>query len=160
MADPVAALAEVADARVAEAFPTQAELLGLPDVPARHPLAGVVASRPGRPAGARNRRSEDVAAYVIERLGDPLIRQAAVATMALDDLMARTGMSAAEALAEQRLAAALVLPYLHRRMPLAVDFTDHKIVHLTINRGSATAASTVAEIVEDQPLIEGDPDAV
>ena len=154
-------LGAVVDQVVEAAFVPQLELLGLPET---EKLQRVRAARAGRPPGARNRRSEDVARMVIEQLGDPLLRQAAVATMPLEELMASTGMTAAEALAEQRLAASLVLPYLHRRMPVQVDVTGRQVVHLTIVDGGAVGdgghASDIVGIVENQPLIEGQADAV
>lgn len=153
------ALRAAADAVIEAAFMPQAELLGLP---ATEKLATVRAGRAGRPVGARNRRSEDVARQVIETLGDPLLRQAAVATMPLVELMAATGMTAAEALAEQRLAAGLVLPYLHRRMPVQVDVNARQFVALTIVDGTVAVdvghGSDIIGIVEIQGVSDA-PDA-
>ena len=71
------ALEALADERVAEAFPLQHDLLGLP---AGQALDAAVKRKAGRPPGARNRRVEDAARYVVEHLGDPLVQLAAIAT--------------------------------------------------------------------------------
>ena len=150
----------IAAERVAALMPSQPDLLGLPETKA---LAEVQARKAGRPRGARNQRSEDVAKFVIEQMGDPLMRQVAVATMPLDELMAATRMTAAEALAEQRLAAGLVLPYLHRRMPQAVEVNGAAFVYLTIRDGVATPlnpSNEIVGIVENQDVSEAPHDAV
>lgn len=156
---PSTALQMAAD-RVAGLLP-QGELLGLPME--RDAVAVVRARRAGRPAGVRNKRSEDVARYVIEQLGDPLLQLAALATMAADELAAATGMTVAEALAEKRLAAIAILPYLHRRMPQQVEM-NHSFVNLTIQSGGGVRAegspSDIIDVVEIQQLSEAADDAV
>lgn len=130
------ALETLAGERVGDAFPTQHELLGLPDSPSAVALREK--RRGGRPPGARNKRAEDVARAVIEGLGDPLLHLAAIATADVGELMAH-GLSAHEAIQEKRLAAIGVLPYLHQRKPLAVDVTGRQVVHLTIETGFGDA---------------------
>ena len=119
---------------MAEAWPTQGELLGLPEPPA------VVRAREkrkgGRPPGARNKRTEDVAREVIERMGDPLLHLVAIATAPVDELLA-VGLKPGEAMAEKRLAATAALPYLHQRAPVQVDLRGQQVVYLTIDAGAA-----------------------
>jgi hypothetical protein len=149
----------VARERAMAAFEPQPEL-GLPQT------GTLVALRerrgPGRPPGARNRRAEDVAREVIERLGDPLVMLAALAMTPADELVA-AGLPLAEALAEKRLAAIAVLPFLHQRKPLAVDLRNQQVVHLTISTGAEPSADSgesgcngvvldAAEIVENQRI--------
>ena len=86
--------------------------LGLP--PEKHPNQAGPRRKAGRPPGARNRRTEDVAREIIERLGDPLVELVALATMPVAELMAH-GLTLEAALAEKRLAAIGALPYLHQR---------------------------------------------
>jgi hypothetical protein len=133
------ALAEAAEARVDDVLPVQwqlGELVGMPeDRPALQQLqerrrAG------GRPPGARNKRLDEVARLVRERFGDVLLQQVAVATMPLADLLA-LGLKPAEALAEKRLSAATVLPYIEQKRPIAVDVTGRSVVHLTLDVGGA-----------------------
>lgn len=128
-----------AQARVDEVLPWQEDaldLLGAPAAVVAHGAQLREARRGGRPAGARNKRLDEVARLVRERFGDVLMRQVAVATMPLADLLA-IGLKPAEALAEQRLSAATVLPYIEQRRPLAVDVTGRQVVHLHIELGSA-----------------------
>jgi hypothetical protein len=131
------ALAQVAEERVAEAFPLQHELLGLPE--SRHAEALREKRRGGRPPGARNKRAEEVARFVLERLGDPLVQLVAIATAPVDELMA-AGLKPAEAFAEKRLAAIGVLPYLHQRKPIEVDVTGRQVVYLAIGDVAAEAS--------------------
>lgn len=140
--------------RVTDAWPTQGDLLGLPAVP-ESAAAAIERRKAGRPAGARNRRSEDVAEEVIARLGDPLLRQAAVATMDAEELAKRLGCTLLEAIQEQRLSAMLVLPYLHRKMPIAVDVRAQRVVQLTIvdvpaPDGQSEQNQEVAVVVDGQ----------
>jgi hypothetical protein len=160
-------LESVAAERVDEVMPRQ-ELLGLPDLPLSNGGVERIARRAGRPPGSRNRRMEDAAATAITHFGDPLLRQVAIATMDTEELALRLGCSALEAVVEQRLAAAAVLPFLHSRKPIAVDLRDHRVVHLRLNLdGQApaqqAAAATVARVVERleyQEVNDGAPDAV
>ena len=122
------ALEALADERVAEAFPLQHELLGLPDGSA---LEAAVKRKAGRPLGARNRRVEDAARYVVEHLGDPLVQLAAIATAPIDELMA-LGLTAQQAIVEKRLALVGLLPYTHQRKPVEVELTTRQGVYLTI----------------------------
>lgn len=125
---------------MAEAFPLQHELLGLPE--SRHAEALREKRRGGRPPGAKNKRAEEVARFVLERLGDPLVQLVAIATAPVDELMA-AGLKPAEAFAEKRLAAIGVLPYLHQRKPIEVDVTGRQVVYLAIG-------DVPAEAVQDQ----------
>ena len=144
----------------------QAELLGLGDMaePERVRAMAERRAKAGRPPGARNKRSEDVARFVVETFGDPLVRQAAVATMSLPELAAYLGCSLVEAAQEQRLAAVAVLPYLHRKMPQQIDLTHHRTVSLTIVEGHALGGEQLLDmsavtVVENQTLsIEGSDD--
>lgn len=156
------ALAAAAEAAVSDALRLQHDLLGLPETPM------VLAARErrrraGRPAGARNKRSDAVASFVLDKLGDPLLHQAAVAVMSVDELVA-LGFSPAEALAEKRLAAAVVLPYLHSRRPLDVHVSEHKVVRLTIVDMPPDAAPTtrteILGVVENQQVSDGDDGSV
>lgn len=164
----MAGASDVAAGRVARELFPQADLLGLPVTPAMVATATAAGRKAGRPPGSRNRRDEDIARLLLERFGDPLAHQVAVATMGVDELAAALGCSRIEALAEKRLAAQVVMPYLHSRKPLAVDVTNHKAISLTINTGAAApapvgqqddAARTV-EVVEYQEVQMVDDDTL
>lgn len=147
------ALAEAADARVDEVLPVQEELHELLGFPATVEAGLLEARRAqavrrgGRPAGARNKRLDEIARQVRERFGDVLLRQAAVATMPLADLVA-LGLKPLEALQEQRLSAATILPYIEQRRPLALDVTGRQVVHLDIHIGGG-------EGEQNQGVVEG-----
>lgn len=155
----MADLMEVAGGRVGELLPVQHELIGLPAVPAMR-AQQIERRQAGRPPGSRNRRMEDAARTAIEAFGDPLLRQVAVATMDAEELAGRVGCTLLEAIQEQRLAAALVLPFLHSRRPLAVDVTSRKMVHLTILDAPAPAEHDDGEIVEVQVVSMDETDGV
>lgn len=145
------ALAEAAEARVDDVLPLQEqlhELLGMPAAVAQD----IERRRVGRPPGARNKRQAEVSALVRERFGDVLLQQVAVATMPLDHLLA-LGLKVSEALAEKRLAAANVLPYLEQRQPLRVDLTGKPPIFLTLeltqgNQGVGDGAAVQLDSAE------------
>ena len=155
-----AAMLAAAAVKARSVVDPQPDLLGLPMTQRRR---DVLAGKPGRPPGARNKRREDIARFVLEEIGDPLLHQAALAVMPADELAAAAGCSIMEAVTEKRLAAAVVLPYLHQRQAVAVDFTGHVPVFLTLVDGSGpvnTAPLTIVDVVENQQVSEGDGDAV
>lgn len=90
----------------------------------------------GRPPGSRNKRTERTVAYLLARHRDPREVLLEIAESNVFDLAALLGCKPYEAMAEKRLAAIGVLPYLAARItPEVVD--NRQIVHLTINAGAA-----------------------
>lgn len=87
---------------------------------------------PGRPAGSLNRRTVDMAEYLLSKYTSPLERLAQIAVSPVDELSASLGCTKLEALQEVRLCAIALAPFLHSKMPLAVDVTNRKIIHLVI----------------------------
>lgn len=152
------ALDEAAAARAVERLSPQAALLDLPAERVER-----IKRAPGRPRGSVSRRTERTAQELLDRFGDPLMRQIAVATMPLRE-MVDLGFTVQEAMVEQRLAAAVVLPYLHQRQAVAVDVTAHKTVTLTIVTGldepMPTSAAPIIDIEEIQEVSYDAPDAV
>ena len=138
-----AELAIVAAERVAEAFAIQQDL-GLPASPRL--VAAQERRKAGRPPGSRSRHSASAAAHVLSVIGDPLLHQAAIATMGVEELMA-LGLTIEKALEEKRLSAALVLPYLHQRQALAVDVNNRQEVTLIIEHGAAPEAMALAATI-------------
>ena len=137
----------------------QGDLLGLPRTAKVETVLGRRA--PGRPPGSPNKRAEDVARLIVDRIGDPLIKLATLAAMPADELAAAASCTVMEALNLQRLAAAEVLPYVHQRRPQALEVKGGSVVALTIHTGLATAApppvtivGAVAESVENQRVSE------
>lgn len=158
----MADLASVVGSDVERALFPQQELLGLPPLPETR-RGEIERRRAGRPVGARNKRSEDAARVAVERFGDPLLHQVAIATMPTEELAARLGCDPLEAAELQQRAAATCLPYLHSRKPLAVDVRNHRVVHLTIVDPLAPPAAPgeaseveIVDVLEYQAVSEGD----
>ncbi len=152
------AMARAASARLAAALDPQPDLLGLPVNCAVQALRD--ARGPGRPLGARNRRSEDAARYLIEVIGDPLLMLAQIAVMPANELAAAAGFTIAAALAEKRLAAVAVLPYVHQRQPLAVNVSGKQTVTLIISDSITGAIDQAADRVVDIVSFQDVSDAV
>jgi hypothetical protein len=92
--------------------------LGLPALPAgRAPSAG---KNGGRPAGAVNRRTVVGADFLLRRYGNPIERLLQLATMGVDELASRLGVSKFEAWCEQRKCLVEAAPYLMSKQPTAI----------------------------------------
>lgn len=109
----------------------QLELLGAP-VNEAVELVRAQRRKPGRPPGSHNKRTTEMAAYLLSRYSSPLEVLAQIMTAGVAELAAALGCSKLEALQEKRLAAIALKDHLHSKMPIAVDMTNHKIIHLTI----------------------------
>lgn len=134
------------------AEPVQADLLGLPMV-----AEAVVVRGRGRPAGARNRRTQEWADFLIGRHGSPLEVLAQIAVAPIDVLARELQCSRIQALEQKRQAAVALAPYVHERMPLAVNLEGGQAITLIINQASGASAQEVvgapvmiAEIEENQ----------
>jgi len=123
----------------------QLDLLGLPPLRA----GAILAERRGRgrPPGARNKRTEDLVAWLLGKYPSPLEGLLQMANARVDELAAQLGCTPLEALQEKRHAAIAALPYIHQRQAIAVDVTQRNVVHLTLEMGGAEALD---ETVMDQ----------
>ncbi len=140
----------------------QLDMLGLPQVG----VTPEVWSGRGRPPGRRNKRTEAWAEYLLSRYGSPLEVLAQIMTAPAASLARQLGCSAVEALAEKRLAAIALMPYVHQRQPLAVDLTERKTLTLTIVETTESAAESeevtlTARVIEAQENqgVDDDPSA-
>jgi len=140
----------------------QLELLGLP---INEKVQEIRTRKPGRPLGASNKRTIEMAAYLLSRYSHPLERLAQIWSAGTEELAASLSCSKMEALQEQRLAITAALPYLQAKLPLAVDLTNHKIINLNIiephdvdphaGEVDGERLSLTVEVMKDGPL---DPD--
>lgn len=146
----------MADSGIVPPETEQLDLLGLRDVPED--------KRPrGRPKGAISRRTQAIADYLLAKYHDPLEGLMQMASLGVEEMASALGCTRAEAFAEKRLCIIAALPYLHRRMPLAVDLTNHSVVHLSINTGGGAGAGEagmtilegVVTIEENQEVNDG-----
>lgn len=122
----------------------QLDLLGLEPVPNR---------APGRPPGARNRRTERMVEFLLARYPDPREVLLQMAATPVGELAATLRCTQLEAFQEKRQAAIAVLPYVAARQPVAIDLTTRGLVHLTIEDGQGAAgaeAELFGTIVENQ----------
>jgi hypothetical protein len=111
---------------------------------------------PGRPPGARNKRTERTVAYLLSRHRDPREVLIEIAESNVFDLAALLGCKPFEALQEKRLAAIGVLPYVAARITPEVLNDNRQVIHLTINgggfelgsEGGTGVALGVVEVVE------------
>ena len=147
----------VAAERAAMALaPVQADMLGLPPVPETR-QADLARRRPGRPVGARNRRSEDSARLAVEKFGDPIWHGLALATMPTEELALRLGCTPLEAAELQQRERSIVLPYIHARRPQAVN-VDLNLPTLVLADPRAYAAmaaqAATVEVLDNQSLSE------
>lgn len=100
-----------------------------PDLLAEEPLLGGVAKvgrnelprGPGRPKGARNKRTEELARYILGRYRDPLIGLADVVSTPIDALATALSCDKLEAAEFWRKCAGELLPYVHQRKPAAIQ---------------------------------------
>lgn len=123
---------------------------------------------PGRPPGARNKRTERTIAWLMSRHRDPRQVLLEIAEANVGDLAALLSCSLHEALQEKRLAAIGVLPYVAQKQPLAVDVTNRQVVYLNIHEGDVSVgegdgvgfAVRVLDNVEYQEVSGGDDDKV
>lgn len=108
----------------------QLDMLGMPPKPFRAPWSPAQKG-PGRPPGARNKRTVEMVNYLSSQYRSPLEVLAVISNAGVGELAARLGCTKLEALQEMRIAASTLLPYWHQKMPLAVDL-NQRVVHLNI----------------------------
>ena len=89
----------------------------------------------GRPKGARNRRTVEMANYLLSRYRSPLELFAQIVATPTAELAAALGCTVLEALQEQRLNAIALAPFIHQKQPVAVDLTNKREIHITIVEG-------------------------
>lgn len=107
----------------------------------------------GRPKGAVNRRTEMWAQHLLGRGASPLLMMQETYLRPVADLARELGCTLLEAFELQLKAAIELAPYLHGKMPVAIDLTTRGLVHLTIEDGQGAAgaeAELFGTIVENQ----------
>jgi hypothetical protein len=164
----LAVTAAVAGAIQEDDEPEQLGLFGEPESPEGMRLAVNRGRGPGRPPGARNKRTERTVRFLMSRHRDPREVLLEIAEANVFDLAALLGCSPHEAMQEKRLAAIGVLPYVAARITPEVLNDNRQVVHLTIHEGRSDAAlaggtgatATVLQNVEYQEVEPDAPDAL
>jgi hypothetical protein len=101
----------------------------------------------GRPAGAGNKRREEVRNYLLSRYAHPLEVLAQTYSRPADVLAAELGCKKIEAAALQIRCAVELAPYVEGKMPVAIDLTAKSDVVLVMT-APGQAAATAAAISE------------
>ena len=78
---------------------------------------------PGRPKGAGNKRAEDWSKYILARYPSPLVALAETYCRDVGQLAIELGCTLLEAAKMQMAAAKELAPYVHQRLPQAVELT-------------------------------------
>lgn len=141
----------------------EAEQLGLFEEPVTEKGQALAVRKrgPGRPPGARNRRTERTVAFLLSRHRDPREVLCEIAEANMYDLAAMLGCTVLQAMQEKRLAAIGVLPYVAARITPEVLQDNRSVVYLTIHGGQATLAGqdgtgAVAAVIESIETIEAE----
>ncbi|KKL91822.1 hypothetical protein LCGC14_1890840 [marine sediment metagenome] len=90
---------------------------------------------PGRPPGARNRRTDEWVDYLLARYRSPLIVLAEMYSRSVGELVKEVGCTKLEAIKLQIFAAEKLAPFVHQKQPLAIQVDAHGVVRLVIEGG-------------------------
>lgn len=108
----------------------------------------------GRPQGSKNKRAQAWADYLLAHYTSPLVGLAEMYSRSVRELAEELGFTnnlgrrakpeeLLEILRLQVAAMKELAPYVHQKMPMAVDVGENGLIHLTINAGSAASAEAV-----------------
>lgn len=98
------------------------------------PVAGAPRGA-GRPAGARNRSTQEWRRFLLSRHASPLQAMMQAYSMPTDELARLLSCTKENAFKLQMQCAKECAPYLHQKQPLAIDTGDQGLIQLTINMG-------------------------
>lgn len=114
---------------------------------------------PGRPKGAKNRSTQEWRDYLLAQGSSPLLQLLRVANANPIELATVLGCKPLEALDRILAAADKLAPYLHQKMPVALEGGPQNLVQLVIQGNPELAgAFTGAPVVDGEPVtieIEG-----
>ena len=124
---------------------------------------------PGRPKGARNKRTEQWVEYIEGRYRSPLIFLAETYSRTVEELAAELCCKREDAFKLQLQAAKELAPYLHQKLPIAVDVKGASAGVLLIGEltpGSQAALDAAAmgvdmqvvKVIENHEENQGDSD--
>ena len=102
---------------------------------------------PGRPPGARNKRTVAVADYILSRYRDPLIVLAETYSRPTAELAEILGCTPKEAFLIQQDAAEKLAPYVRSRQPIGVAIDSRQTITLQVGTIDAPAAVGDGETV-------------
>lgn len=108
---------------------------------------------PGRPQGARNKRTADFADFILCQYRSPLVVMAETYSRSVGELSAELGCTKQEAFSMQLQAARELAPYLHQKQPVAVNVDSSGVIQLVIE-SAIPAGSVPGETVDGVITIE------
>lgn len=112
---------------------------------------------PGRPPGAGNRATREWVRHLIEKHGSPLERLLEIAAMDPETLREQLRCDRLEVFDRQMTALKEALPYLHQRLPQAIQIEGAPLMAVQIAVSGAIAAriGAAVESQANQQLVEG-----
>jgi len=117
---------------------------------------------PGRPKGSKNKRTEDWTEYLLNNYRSPLIMFAETYSRPTAGLALELHCTLEEAYKIQMDAAKQLVPYVHQKLPQAIEIdTDKGLVSLTLVVGSAYAelqSKAKVEIIDAETIEIVDPE--
>jgi len=140
----------------------EARQVGLPLGPAGAALEPIDGSKPGPKAGSVSRHTAQFRAMFLARYRSPLIGLAELYSRPVHELAREIGCNPAEALALQVKCMAEVAPYVHSKMPTAVQLdgappvmvgiavTAEKAAQIGVAPGAAGGGFVLPKVVEHQ----------
>jgi hypothetical protein len=137
----------------------QLALPGLPleakGEPARDPAGGIEQGKGGRPKGALNRRTEEFVEFILRRYRSPLIALAETYSRSVEELRLELGCTKLEAFQLQQAAAINLAPYVHQKLPQAVQIDGKGLVAVSIVDPRALLALSEGDAPEGDGLVIG-----
>lgn len=160
--------AAVAAAMAEGAAPPELAAVQLPLMPAEELAAlpegdfarrrALRTGRPGRPAGAINRSTEEWRRFLLGKYPSPLQVLCETFSRPVHDLMAELGCTRLEAFKIQMQAAAEAAPYLHGKMPVEIQVSGPRPVFIMsdpkdwLRHMGATEAEASAVLADLRPI--------
>ncbi|MGH8136194.1 MAG: hypothetical protein ACRER4_07580, partial [Steroidobacteraceae bacterium] len=112
--------------------PMQLPLLAPPE-PEADAAEPVEAGKPGRPKGALNKRTQAFADHLLRQYRSPLEVMAAIYSRPVERLAGELGCSLLEAARLQFDCSKELAPYIHSKMPVAIDMQGKPGFELVLN---------------------------
>ncbi len=111
----------------------------------------------GRPLGSKNKRAEDWADYILTQYRSPLILFAETYSRSIDSLKAELHCTTKEAFMIQMDAATRLAPYIHQRLPQAIEIeTEKGLINLTmvVSQAYADVAKKKGMVIDQAQTVE------
>lgn len=111
----------------------------------------------GRPPGSKNKRAEDWSDYILTQYRSPLILFAETYSRTIDSLKKELHCTAKEAFMIQMDAATRLAPYIHQKLPQAIEIeTERGLINLTmvVTQAYADVAKERGMVIDQAQTVE------